>query len=141
MDFDLDKFLKNYKEPKKLDFSLYLKLDKLKGYEKLINNVDDLETFRMGHTYVKYIKDSDAFSNEEYKTHVHCGGIFLSGGTYCDGEYVKLINCRQWTHISLKRQPHSANKGSSKKGLKTKHEAHIFKIRLGGNYVFYKHFE
>lgn len=60
-DFDLDKFLKNYK-PKKLDLTLYLKYNKLKGYRLLHNkDIDKLVPNRM---HINYIRRCDAFMDK-----------------------------------------------------------------------------
>jgi hypothetical protein len=140
MEFDLEKFLRNHK-PAKVDFSPYLKLEKLKGYRLLKWN--QLDKLKNSVTYVKYMKESQAFSDKEYKTHVHCGGFFIAGGTYIDGKFKRMKHLKDWTHLLLKRQPLPVGKELTDKGFGFKnvyeYEIHVFTTRIGGNYIFYKY--
>jgi len=144
MDFDLDTFLKNHK-PATLDFTPYLKLKKLQGYERLdMKNMDNLGMLRKWRTYVKYIRDGDAFSDKKYKTHVKCGGIFVTGGVYRKKKFTKTSDHTEWTHIVLKRQPYPVGKEPTELGFGMKnvydYDPHVFVVKLKNKYVFYKHF-
>lgn len=131
MEFNLDTFLKNYKASPKLDFTPYLKLKKLKGY--ILLNRKEIDNLDIDRTYIKYIKESDAFVNEEYKSHVHTGGFLLKGGTYIGKRFEGIDNRKHWTHLLLKRIPHvEQNKDK-------KYEIRTFVIKISGNHIFYKH--
>lgn len=143
MEFDLDEFLRNH-QPAKIDFSEYFKLKKLKGYKLLEKNSEEgLKKLDGGYTYVKYIREGDAFGDGEYKDHVHCGGVFVAGGRYYNGVFKKMPRVKKWTHILIKRQPYSSGKEVTKKGYGMKstydYDIHIYTIKLGNNYIFYKY--
>jgi len=129
MEFDLETFLRNHKSVK-LDFAPYLKLKKLKGY-KLLNR-QDIEKLNKGDLYIKYIKESDAFMDEKYKTHVRCGGFLLKGGIYQDGKFKGTKNAKRWTHLMLNRIPHT------KQNKEKQYKSHKFVIKISGNYIFYR---
>lgn len=127
MDFDLETFLKKYK-PAVLDFTPYLKLKKLRGYRLMGKN--EIGLLEPDQTYIKYINVSDAFQDDEYKTHVHCGGFLVNGGTYENGKFIVLEERDNWTHILLKRIPF----GNSR----DKYKNHVFTIKIKDNHIFYK---
>ena len=62
IDFDLDKFFKNYKPKKKISVKPYLRMEKLRNYT-LMKNKEELESTKM---YIKYIKDSTVFKDDRY---------------------------------------------------------------------------
>jgi len=144
MEFDLDSFLHSYRPREKLDFAPYLELKKMEDYT-ILNKNSKKELIKLipRYTYVKYIREEDAFSDEEYKNHVHCGGIFLAGGRFYNGKFKEMKDVNKWTHLLLKRQAHSIGKESTAKGYGMKsvydHEIHIFKIIIRSNYIFYKY--
>lgn len=135
-------FLKSYKV-KKIDFTPYLELDKLKQYIAMDKDKNDLRMLIPFHTYIKYIKDQDAFQNENYKSHVHTGGIFVSGGFYESGKFIKSRQTKEWTHIVIKKVsfPTGQVKDANNK-IKNVYdnESHIYKLTLKDYYLFYKHF-
>lgn len=129
MDFDLENFLRNYK-PAKLDFKPYLKLKKLRNF-KLMGK-KDIGVLEPGQTYIKYINVGDAFENKEYKTHVHCGGFLVNGGTYANGKFIESDERGEWTHLLLKRIPH--------KSSGNKYKVHVFTIKINDKHIFYKNY-
>ncbi len=79
----IDELLKK-RVQKKINLDPYLCLNKLKFFNELKNN----SSLVSGATYIKYIDVNDAFKNDKYKQHVHCGGIFLNGGVFKNGKFV-----------------------------------------------------
>ena len=141
-DFDLNNFLQNYKQKKLPELTPYLKLDKLKGYKQITN--DNMDKLIPGETYVKYIKKSNLFMDDELEMHVK-GGILASGGTpYKKESYEKLENPYEWTHIVLRFAPFPTGSVRTAKGYGDKkiydYEQRIFKIKINDYYLFYKHF-
>ena len=140
VDPTVKKLLQTYK-PKIVDLTLYLKLDKLKGY----NYIGDFSVLIAGETYVKYILTNDAFSNKEYKKHVHCGGVFLLGGTFVNGHFNRLEHLDEWTHIMLKRTPYPVGLKLTKKGYGYEnvydYDIHNFTLKINSYYFFYKYFD
>jgi hypothetical protein len=124
--FNLDNFLANYK-PAKLDFSPYLKCDKLKYYKRMTDKNQLKET----HTYIKYIKTSDAFENDDYESHIRNGGLLLSGGCVEDGKLVKTSDNSKWTHLQLKK---NLPKGEDDDEI----EYRIYWIKIINCHIFYK---
>ncbi|XWV26659.1 hypothetical protein QJ857_gp0401 [Tupanvirus soda lake] len=137
----VENFLKSY-EPKQLDLSPYLKLDKLKGY-KFMEKSDDKLNLIPGETYVKYINRSDAFKDKDLKMHVR-GGILLEGGTYVNGLFKPLGDNTKWTHLMLLFSPFPTGLIKSKKGFGHQkiydYDQHIFYIKINSYYLFYKYF-
>lgn len=122
-DFNLEKFLKNYK-PAKLDFGPYLKCEKLKGYEKMKDLSDIVPT----KTYIKHIKTSDAFQDKKYNDHIHYGGLVLAGGIYVDGKFEKTES--KWTHFQMKVKI-PLEDGSF--------ESKVYVIKIINYYIFFKY--
>ena len=136
----LDIFLKNY-QPKVIDFTPYLKLDKLKGY-KYMNDKDRCALIPT-ETYVKYILTGDAFINNKLKDHIHPGGLMLAGGTYVNKYFEKLDDPYKWTHLMLKRIPFPVGIMRTKKGYGYQnvydYDAHVFYVKIHNYYIFYKY--
>lgn len=133
MDFDLNKFLTGYK-PKKLDLTPYTKCSKLKNYHYLtINKKINLDQTK---TYIKYIKLADAFTNKEYSSHIHSGGILLGIGTFINGIY-KSTDAIDCSHLMLKSVPFPTIKDNKKI---YEYDSHVFYIKLIDYYVFYRYF-
>lgn len=141
MDFNLEKFLSDYK-PKVLDLSPYLKLDKLKGYQTLERK--NMANLIPQQTYIKYMKMADAYKDRDLKSHVR-GGILVAGGTFVNGKFVKSDDDGTWTHLILRFAPFPTAVTRSKKGFGHQkiyeHETHLFFIKINDYYLFYKYFQ
>ena len=133
-DFDLEKFLKNYKS-KKLDFGPYLRCKKLKNYHQLKNS--DRDKLIPGKTYVKYVKIGDAFKDNNYNDHIKCGGILIFGGIYVRDKFRETDDYDKWTHLMIKFDP-SPKINNDNKIERSLDDPLIFVIKLTNCYVFYK---
>lgn len=109
------------------DFSLYLRLKRLRGYKFLGN---DLKKLKTGRTCIMYIKVDQTFSDENYNDHLRAGGIFLSGGRIIRKKYTPFENRNEWTHIQLVFGANDDN-GPNRR---------VYTLKLGGKYIFYKIF-
>jgi hypothetical protein len=164
MDFDLKTFLKNYQPVSKLDMKPYLKVKKLKGYDMLkmdvlnkqlntLNKLKGYEALKLDElnklietcTYVRYVKEGDAFSDDDLESHVKGGGFFVTGGMYIEGKFEKSDDRCLWTHILLKRQGVPIGKVLTEKGFGEKvvyeYDTKVFTLKLNSNHIFYKYFD
>lgn len=134
----VDNFLKNY-QPKKVDLTPYMKLDKLNGY-KFMDNIFEL---RPRKTYIKYIKENNAFKDKDFRSHIK-GGILIAGGTYINGIFKKLDDNSKWTHLLLEFAPFPIGFTRTDKGFGSKkiydYDRHTFSIKINNYYIFYKYF-
>lgn len=133
--FDLDKFLKNYKPKPRLSIETYLKTKKLSGYNLMIN-VTDLKSD--GCYYIKCIHKMDAFSDENYESHVHSGGMFMSGGYYNKRRFVKSKYPTDWTHLMLKFDPPQQVNDLGVIVKDKLEKPRIFFINISEYHIFYK---
>lgn len=136
----LEDFAKKNK-PKKKDLSKYMVLDKLKSY-RLIETTDYSDLIPLN-TYIKYLKTSDAFKDNDLKMHIH-GGVLLAGGRFINGHFEKQNNTKRWTHLMLLFHPYPIGKRISFAGYGYRnvydHDEHIFYIKISNYYLFYKYF-
>jgi hypothetical protein len=131
MDFDLKTFLKNYKSVPKIDLKPYLKLDILEEFEVL--NKKQLDILFVPNTYVRYVCEGDAFSDDDLESHVKCGGFFLAGGRYYGGKFEEMDNVCHWTHIQLVQELIPTISDDVKALGKR-----IFTIKLEEKHIFYR---
>lgn len=97
--FDLDKFLANYKPKKEPNLGPYLRMKTLKHY-KLMKNKEQLIPEKM---YIKYIKEGNMMLDDKYDDRViEDGGMLVSGGHFINGEFVETNNKSDWTHLKLR---------------------------------------
>ena len=91
-DFDLDKFLKNYKPKEAVNYlEKYCQHRKLKNY-KLLN---DLTKLKKAKTYIRYVEKNVA-ENEYDSKNIKVGGVFLAGGTFKERKFVACEDPGDW---------------------------------------------
>ena len=140
MSFDLNKFLENNK-PKSVEKWLgpYMRTDKLDNYMYMKKKKDIARLLPLK-TYIKYIRIEDSCGNKKRKkSHIKCGGILISGGTFCNKKYVVLDDPKEWTHLTLKYDP-SVTVDPDGKVISDRVVPYVYKIKLSKVHVFYKIF-
>lgn len=127
MDFDLNKFLKKYK-PKTIDITPYLRFSVLKDYNIMNDNKKLIPT----ETYIKYIKEGNAYENKKYSSKaIEDGGLLIAGGIFVEGKFVENNDRDSWTHLKLDSNV------SKKTGEKQKF--YYYYIKIMTHYIFYKY--
>lgn len=127
-------FRKTYK-PKTLDLTPYLRSSRLRGYRLMIDRTKLVPL----KTYVKYIRQSDAFEGINWNSHIKAGGILLKGGHYQDEKFRQLDDPNMWTHLLLKFDP-SPMEDDEGNMMERLDGPKIFTIKIDNYYIFYKSF-
>ena len=146
MNFDLEKFLKNYK-PAKINLKHFLSTKKLQGYKVLKKN-DDLSTNQTRNlrdrvitttTIIAYIHREDAHLTHNLNKYINIAGELESGGLFSNGIYKKLQDKSKWTHIKIKSFAHiQYERTVNHKKYICEYKNEYFYLKLSNYYIFYK---
>lgn len=146
----LEEILENYEATnKKININdllmPYFKCQELKRYIFLGLGTDNFPKLKYNLTHIRYVTRNDAhapLNGQDYRDHIHAGGIFLQGGIFIRGQFEPKEDPSEWTYFRLQRTPPFEHTLHARYGdaERPRFVASKYYINLSNYYIFYRYF-